>query len=120
MKFLKQKRPYSIKKFLYRYFLLLFLCTSAVLIFYCVVFMKSYSDQMSSNAAARIDYYSSSLETEMKKCTSFEQKLCYSDSSFQLLTIKNLKDTDKVIPHYNVTEMLKRQVAPYECIFTSL
>lgn len=66
MKFLKQKRPYSIKKFLYRYFLLLFLCTSAVLIFYCVVFMKSYSDQMSSNAAARIDYYSSSLETEMK------------------------------------------------------
>ncbi|WP_346903088.1 hypothetical protein, partial [Faecalicatena contorta] len=73
MKFLKQKRPYSIKKFLYRYFLLLFLCTSAVLIFYCVVFMKSYSDQMSSNAAARIDYYSSSLETEMKKCTSFEQ-----------------------------------------------
>ena len=117
MKFLKQKRPYSIKKFLYRYFLLLFLCTSAVLIFYCVVFMKSYSDQMSSNAAARIDYYSSSLETEMKKCTSFEQKLCYSDSSFQLLTIKNLKDTDKVILHYNVTEMLKRQVAPYECIF---
>lgn len=117
MSFLKPKLPYSIKKFLYRYFLILFICTSAVLIFYCVVFMKSYSDQMSSNASARIDYYSSALETEMKKCTSFEQKLCYSDRSFQLLTVKNLKDTDKVILHYNVTEMLRRQVAPYECIF---
>lgn len=117
MRFLKPGNPYSIKKILYRYFLILFICTSAVLIFYCLVFMKSYSDQMSSNAADRIDYYSSSLETEMKKCTSFEQKLCYSDKSFQLLTIKNLKDTDKVILHYNVTEMLRRQVAPYECIF---
>lgn len=117
MTFFKQKIPYSIKKILFRYFLILFICTSGVLIFYCVVFMKSYSDQMSSNAADRIDYYSSSLETEMNKCTSFEQKLCYSDRSFQLLTIKNLKDTDKVIHHYNVTEMLKRQVAPYESIF---
>ena len=72
---------------------------------------------MSYNTSATIDYYSNSLETELSKCTSFIQKLCYSDRSFQLLTTKNLKDTDKVILHYNVTEMLKRQVTPYECIF---
>lgn len=117
MALFKQKIPYSIKKFLYRYFFILFICTSGVLIFYCVVFIKSYSDQMSYNTSATIDYYSNSLETELNKCTSFIQKLCYSDRSFQLLTTKNLKDTDKVLLHYNVTEMLKRQVTPYESIF---
>ncbi|MBC5689577.1 histidine kinase [Mediterraneibacter sp. NSJ-55] len=53
----------------------------------------------------------------MSKCASFQQKLCYSDQSFQLLTLKNLQDTEKVILQYNVTEMLKRQVTPYESIF---
>ena len=31
--------------------------------------------------------------------------------------MKSLKDTDKVILQYNVLEMLKRNVSPYESIF---
>jgi sensor histidine kinase YesM len=53
----------------------------------------------------------------MSDVSSFAQKVCYADNSFQLLTMKSLKDSDKVVLQYNVTEMLKRQVAPYECIF---
>jgi sensor histidine kinase YesM len=53
----------------------------------------------------------------MSAVSTFEQKLCYSDNSFQLLTMKRLKDTDKIILQYNVSEMLKRNVLPYESIF---
>lgn len=117
MIFFKKKAPYSLRKFLYRYFLVLFSCTSVILILYCIIMVNSYFTQMRYNTSATIDYYSQSLETEMNKCASFQQKLCYSDQSFQLLTLKNLQDTEKVVLQYNVTEMLKRQVTPYESIF---
>ncbi len=113
----KQKVPYSIKKLLYRYFIILFACASIVLIVYSTILIKSHFNQMAYSTASTIDYYSHSLETEMKECASFTQKLCYSDQSFQLLTLKNLRDAEKVVLQYNVSEMLKRQVSPYEAIF---
>ncbi|WP_270395368.1 sensor histidine kinase [Mediterraneibacter massiliensis] len=117
MTLFKKKTSYSIRKFLYRYLLLLLLCSSAILIFYCIIIVTSYSDQMEYNTSSTIEYYSQLLETEMKQVATFQQKLCYSDQSFQLLTLKNLQDTERITLQYNVTEMLKRQVAPYESIF---
>lgn len=72
---------------------------------------------MSYNANSAMDFYTYTLQSEMSDVSTFMQKLCYSDNSFQLLTMKSLKDSDKVVLQYNVTEMLKRHVAPYECIF---
>jgi sensor histidine kinase YesM len=81
------------------------------------MFTKANSEQMSYNANTAMNFYVYSLQSEMSDVSTFLQKLCYADHSFQLLTIKNLKDTDKVVLSYNVTEMLKRHVEPYECIF---
>jgi len=72
---------------------------------------------MSNNANSAMRFYVNTLQTEMSDVSSFIQKLCYADNSFQLLTLKDLKDFDKVAIQYNITEMLKRHVAPYECIF---
>ena len=117
MTFLKPKTPYSIRKVFFKYFLVLFACTSGVLIIYCIMFISTTSGQMSYNANSAMNFYVYSLQSEMSVVSSFEQKLCYSDNSFQLLTMKRLKDTDKVVLQYNVTEMLKRHVSPYEGIF---
>lgn len=117
MTFFKPKTPYSIKKIFYKYFFTLFVCTFGVLIFYCIMFIKTNSEQMSYNASSAMDFYVSALQSEMAEVSSFEQKICYSDNSFQLLTMKSLKDPDKVVLQYNVTEMLKRHVSPYQCVF---
>ena len=111
-----KRNSYSIKKLFLRYFLILFLFTSGALIMYCVLLIKTHFDQTSYTTNTTLNYYINTLETELANCALFEQKLCYSDSSFQLLTLQNLKDSDKVIYLYNVSEMLKRQVSPYECI----
>ena len=113
----KQKKVFSIKKVFYKYFISLFVCTSGVLIFYCIMFIRSSYRQMSNNANSAMRFYVNTLQTEMSDVSSFIQKLCYADNSFQLLTLKDLKDFDKVAIQYNITEMLKRHVAPYECIF---
>jgi sensor histidine kinase YesM len=81
------------------------------------MFISTTSEQMSDNAGSAMNFYVYTLQSEMSAVTTFEQKLCYSDNSFQLLTMKSLKDTDKVILQYNVLEMLKRNVSPYESIF---
>lgn len=117
MNFFKLKTPYSVRKIFFKYFLTLFACTSGVLIFYCIMFISTTSKQMSYNANSAMNFYVYSLQSEMSVVSSFEQKLCYADNSFQLLTMKNLKDSDKVVLQYNVTEMLKRHVSPYECVF---
>ncbi len=113
----KLKTPDSIRKVFFKYFLILFACTSGVLLFYCIMFISTTSEQMSDNAGSAMNFYVYTLQSEMSAVTTFEQKLCYSDNSFQLLTMKSLKDTDKVILQYNVLEMLKRNVSPYESIF---
>ncbi len=117
MTFFQSKTPFSVRKVFFRYFITLFACTSIVLIFYCIMFIKSNYEQMSYNANSAMDFYVYTLESEMSDISTFMQKLCYADNSFQLLTTKSLKDSDKVVLQYNVTEMLKRHVAPYECIF---
>lgn len=110
-------KSYSIKKLFLQYFLVLFLFTSGALILYSAVLVKSHFDQTSYTVDRTMDFYLGSLEEELHQCALFEQNLCYSDSSFQMLTIKNLKDTDKLIYLYNVTEMLERQTTPYEAVF---
>lgn len=117
MTLFRPKTPFSIKKVFYKYFVSLFVCTSGVLIFYCYMFTKTNVEQMSYNANSTMEFYVNTLQSEMSDVSTFMQKLCYTDNSFQLLTMKSLKDSDKVVHHYNVTEMLKRHVAPYECIF---
>ena len=117
MTFFKSKTPYSVRKVFFKYFLTLFACTSGVLIFYCIMFISTTSEQMSYSANSAMKFYVYTLQSEMSVVSSFEQKLCYADNSFQLLTMKRLKDSDKVVLQYNVKEMLKRQVSPYECIF---
>jgi sensor histidine kinase YesM len=72
---------------------------------------------MSYNAKSAMDFYTYSLQSEMSAVTTFMQKLCYADNSFQLLTMKSLKDSDKIVLQYNVSEMLKRHVSPYESVF---
>ena len=113
----KPHAPYSIKKLFFRYFLILLICTAAVLIFYCSVFMYNNANQMSGTVESAMNWCVYTLENEMQDVTLFEQKLCYSDKSFQLLTMKDLPDSQKVMLQYNVSEMLNRQVSPYECIF---
>lgn len=117
MTLFKLKTPYSVRKVFFKYFLILFACTSGVLIFYCIMLISTTSKQMSYNANSAMNFYVYSLQAEMSEVSTFEQKLCYSDNSFRLLTMKRLKDSDKVVLQYNVTEMLKRHVAPYECVF---
>ena len=117
MQFFKRKAPYSIQKLFSKCFFALFFCTSGALIFYCVMLIWNHSMQMSYSADSAMDYCTSSLRAEMVACANFEQKLCYGDNSFQLLTMSNLKDYDKVVYLYNVKETLERHVAPYECIF---
>lgn len=117
MKFFKSQTPYSARKVFFKYFFTLFACTSGVLIFYCMMFISTNSKQMSYNANSAMNFYVYTLQSEMSAVSSFAQKVCYADNSFQLLTMKSLKDSDKVVLQYNVTEMLKRHVAPYECIF---
>lgn len=117
MNFFKLKTPYSVRKVFFKYFLSLFACTSGVLILYCIIFISTTSKQMSYNAKSAMNFYTYSLQSEMSAVSTFMQKLCYADNSFQLLTMKSLKDSDKVVLQYNVTEMLKRHVSPYECVF---
>lgn len=117
MNFFKLKTPFSVRKVFIKYFLTLFAFTSGVLIFFCIMFFSTTSKQISYNAKSAMDFYTYSLQSEMSAVSSFMQKLCYADNSFQLLTMKRLKDSDKVVLQYNVTEMLKRHVSPYECVF---
>ncbi len=117
MSLFKSKTPFSVRRVFFKYFLTLFACTSGVLIFYCIMFISTTNEQMSYNANSATNFYVYSLQSEMSVVSSFIQKLCYSDNSFQLLTMKSLKDSDKVVLQYNVTEMLKRHISPYECIF---
>lgn len=117
MTLFKLKTPYSVRKVFFKYFLILFACTSGVLIFYCIMFISNTSKQMSYNANSAMNFYVYSLQAELSDVSSFQQKLCYTDNSFQLLSMKNLKDADKVVLQYNVTQMLKRNVSPYECVF---
>lgn len=113
----RKARTYSIKKLFLKYFLILFLFTSGALILYSIILVKTHHDQIARTADNTLGFYLDSLVNELNQCALFEQKLCYSDSSFQMLTTKNLKDTDKVIYLYNVKEMLERQTAPYEAVF---
>jgi sensor histidine kinase YesM len=69
------------------------------------------------NANTVMDYYKYTLENEMDDAIQFGQKICYSDISFKMLTISDLTGSDKVLYQYNINQSLKRQVAPYECIF---
>ncbi len=117
MFFHKSKTPYSIRRMFSKFFLTLFAATSGVLIFYCIMFIRTNIDQMSYNTDTIVDFYVSSLQSEMTEVSSFIQKISYSDSSFKLLHSKSLTDSDKVVLQYNVTEMLKRHVGPNECIF---
>lgn len=116
MKLFKLKTPYSVRKVFFKYFLILFACTTGVLIFYCIMFVSTTTEQMSYNANSAMNYYVYSLQSEMSGISSFQHKLCYTDNSFQLLTMKRLKDSDKVVLQYNVAEMLRRYVSPYECV----
>lgn len=117
MSFFKSRTPFSVRKVFFRYFLTLFTCTSGVLIFYCIMLISTNSEQISYNTNSVMNFYVSALQSEMSDVSSFVQKVCYTDNSFQLLTTKSLKDSDKVVLQYNITEMLKRHVAPYESIF---
>ncbi len=113
----RKSKTYSIKKLFLRYFLVLFIITSGALILYSVILVRSHFEQTSHTADRTLDFYLSSLVEELNQCALFEQNLCYSDSSFQMLTTKNLRDPDKVIYLYNVKEMLERQTASYEAVF---
>ena len=105
MQFFKRKAPYSIQKLFSKCFFALFFCTSGALIFYCVMLIWNHSMQMSYSADSAMDYCTSSLRAEMVASANFEEKLCYGDNSFQLLTMSNLKDYDKVVYLYNVKEI---------------
>lgn len=117
MHFFRRKVPYSIQKLFSLYFAILFACTSGALVFYCAMLIRNHSLQMAYSAGSAAEYYTSALQAEMVDCASFQMQLCYADDTFQLLTMSDLKDTDKVVYLYNVTQMLERHVAPYECFF---
>lgn len=117
MIFARQKKDYSIRKIFIRYFLLLLLFTSGGLLFYSCVLITGHFAQTSSSAETVIEFYRSSLENELQKCVMYEQKLCYSDPAFKMLTLSRLSDADKIIYLSNVQWSLNRQVAPYEGIF---
>lgn len=113
----KKNSSYSIRSLFNKFFLISFICTSGVLLFFCTMFMQTSSKQIAYNANSVTNYYKYSLEKEMDDAIQFGQNLCYSDISFKMLTLSNLSDSDKVIYLYDVNQALKRQVAPYECIF---
>ena len=111
----RTKAPFSIKRF-FKYFITVFACTERINILLYNIYQVNY-EQMAHNSNSAINFYTYTLQSEMSDISTFMQKLCYADNSFQLLTMKSLKDTDKVLLQYNLTEMLKRHVAPYESIF---
>lgn len=113
----KRNTAFSIRGLFNKYFLILFLCTSCVLLFFCVMFLRTTSQQIDYHAKTVTDYYKYSLENEMSNAIEFGQKLCCSDISFKMLTLPNLAGSDKVLYLYNVKQALKRQVAPYQAIF---
>lgn len=116
---IRQTQPasYSIRGLFKKYFLLLFLCTSVVLLLFCAMFLRTTSRQIDYNTTTVTDYYKYSLEKEMDDALQFGQKLCCADVSFKMLTLPNLSGSEKVKYLYNVNQALKRQVAPYESIF---
>lgn len=117
MIFARQKKDYSIRKIFIRYFLLLLLFTSGGLLFYCGVLITGHFAQTTSSAEMVTEFYKSSLDNELEKCVLYEQKLCYSDPAFQMLTLSNLSDADKITYLSSVQWSLNRQVSSYEGIF---
>ena len=113
----KKKPSYSISNLFNKYFFILFICTTGVLLFFCVMFIRTSFQMITYNADTVMDYYKYTLENEMDDAIQFGQKLCYSDISFKMLAISDLTGSDKVLYQYNINQSLKRQVAPYECIF---
>lgn len=113
----RRKTNYSIQKIFIRYFLFLLLFTSGGLLLYSAVLVAGHFAQTSSSAEMILKFYKDSLEDELQKCVLFEQKLCYSDPSFQMLTLEKLSDADKVVYLSNVKWSLDRQVSSYEGIF---
>lgn len=115
---LKNKNTaYSIRRLFRKYFLILLICTSGVLLFFCTMFIQTNSRQITYQTNTAANYYKYSLENEMDNAMQFGQKLCYSDLSFKMLTLANISGSDKVQYLYQVNQALERQVAPYESIF---
>lgn len=117
MIFTHRKSNYSIRKIFIRYFLFLLLFTSGGLLLYSTVLITGHFAQTSSSAEMILKFYKDSLDNELQKCVLFEQNLCYTDPSFQMLTLSNLSDADKVVYLSNVKWSLDRQISPYEGIF---
>lgn len=113
----KGNSSYSIRRLFKKYFIILFVCTLGVLLFFCVMLLRTNFQQITNSTNTLTNYYKYSLEKEMDDAIQFGQKLCYSDASFKMLSIANLSGSDKTLYLYNVNQALKRQVAPYECIY---
>lgn len=111
------KKAFSISRLFYRYFFIMLICTSGVLLFFCLMSFKSSSEQLRYNTDTIINSYKYELESEMDSALIFEQKMCFTDAALNMLTISNHTASDRLYYLYNVKQALTRQVAPYECIF---
>lgn len=114
---IKRNSSNSIQGLFSKYFIIMFISTSVVLLFFCVMLLRTNSQQMAYNTNTIANYYKYSLEKELDDSILFGQKLCYTDASFKMLSISNLSGSDKTLYLYNVNQALIRQVASYESIF---
>ncbi len=69
--------------------------------------------QIKENNISSLNVYATTLQTEMKKLEDFTKDICYSDTSYHLLSTNYYTSSQKILYEGTLRKMLQSEVSPY-------
>lgn len=92
-----QKKHYSIKAVLTRNLSILIATSLISLIFFGIFSYRTGIQQIKENNISSLNVYATTLQTEMKKLEDFTKDICYSDTSYHLLSTNYYTSSQKIL-----------------------
>ena len=108
-----QKKHYSIKAVLTRNLSILIATSLISLIFFGIFSYRTGIQQIKENNISSLNVYATTLQTEMKKLEDFTKDICYSDTSYHLLSTNYYTSSQKILYEGTLRKMLQSEVSPY-------
>ena len=108
-----QKKHYSIKAVLTRNLSILIATSLISLIFFGIFSYRTGIQQIKENNISSLNVYATTLQTEMKKLEDFTKDICYSDTSYQLLSTNYYTSSQKILYEGTLRKMLQSELSPY-------
>lgn len=108
-----QKKHYSIKAVLTRNLSILIATSLISLIFFGIFSYRTGIQQIKENNISSLNVYTTTLQTEMKKLEDFTKDICYSDTSYHLLSTNYYTSSQKILYEGTLRKMLQSEVSPY-------